>query len=73
MEENRIVIRDFKTFCFNFYWPKDVDKNSNYEIEFIVKRNKSVAENKINKGTEQLLPKYEHGKNIHEHRKQQNE
>ena len=23
--------------------------------------------------TEQLLPKYEHGKNIHEHRKQQNE
>ena len=71
MEENRIVMRDFKTFCFNFDWPKDVDKNLNYEIE--LKRRKSVAENKINKKTEQLFPKYEHGKNIHEHRKQQNE
>ena len=26
MEENMIVIRDPKTFCFNFDWPKDVNK-----------------------------------------------
>ena len=25
MKENIIVIRDPKTFCFNFDWPKDVD------------------------------------------------
>ena len=25
MEENMIVTRDSKTFCFNFDWPKDVD------------------------------------------------
>ena len=49
MEENRIVMRDFKTFCFNFDLPIDVDKNLNYEIE--LKRKKSVAENKINKKT----------------------
>ena len=25
-EENMVVIRDPKTFCFKFDWPKDVDK-----------------------------------------------
>ena len=29
-----IVIRDPKTFCFNFDWPKDVDGNLKHEIEF---------------------------------------
>ena len=27
MEKNMIVIRDPKTCCFNFDWPKDVDEN----------------------------------------------
>ena len=27
MEENMVVIRDPKTFYFNFHRPKDVDKN----------------------------------------------
>ena len=27
MEENMIVIKDSKTFRFNFDWPKDVDEN----------------------------------------------
>ena len=27
MEENMIVIRDPKTFYFDFDWPKDVDKH----------------------------------------------
>ena len=46
-EENMIVIRDSKTFCFNFDWPKDVDENLKHEIEFIIKINQSLAENKI--------------------------
>ena len=47
MEENMILIRDSRTFCFNFDWPKHVDDNLKHEIEFIVKSNKSLAENKI--------------------------
>ena len=55
MEENMIVIRDPKTFCFNFYLPKEVDENLKREIEFIIKRNESLAENKIKNQIEQLL------------------
>ena len=69
MEESMIVIRGPKTFCFNFGFPKDVDDNLKCEIEFIIKSNESLAENKI----KQLLPKYKNGNNIHEHGKQQNE
>ena len=29
-----IVIRNPKTFCFNFDWPKDVDGNLKHEIKF---------------------------------------
>ena len=39
MEENMIVIRDPKTFCFGFDWPKDVDNNLKYETEYIMKSN----------------------------------
>ena len=74
MEENMIVIRDLKTFCFNFDWPEDVDENLKHEIEVIIKNNESLAENKIKIKTEieQLLLKYKHRNNIHEHGKQQN-
>ena len=65
-----IVIRDPKTFCFNFDWPKNVDQNVKHEIEFIIKINESLAENKIKNEIEQLLLKYKHGNNIHEHGKQ---
>ena len=68
-----IVIRDPKTFYFYFNWPKDVDENSKHETEFIIKSNESLAENKIKNEIEQLLSKYKHGNNIHEHRKHQNE
>ena len=47
MEENRIVIRDPKTFYFPFDWPKHFDENLNHETEFIIKRNESLAESKI--------------------------
>ena len=52
-----IVIRDHKTFCFNLDWPKYADENLKHEIEFIIKSNESLAENKIKKDIEQLLLK----------------
>ena len=47
MEENMIVIRDSKTFYFDFNWPKDIDDNLKHEIDFIIKSNEYLAENKI--------------------------
>ena len=47
MEENMIVKKDLKAFCFNFDWPKYIDNNLKYEIEFIIKSNESLAENQI--------------------------
>ena len=73
MEENMIVIRNPKTFSFNFNWPKYVDENLKHEIEFIIISNESLADNKIKNETEQLLLKYKHGNNIHEQGKLQNE
>ena len=73
MEENMIVIRNPKTFCFNFDLPKGVDENLKCEIEFIIKNNESLAEIIIKNEIEQLLLKYKHGNNIHEHGKQENE
>ena len=69
MEENMIVIRDSKTFCFKFDWPKDVDESFKHEIEYSIKNNYSSALNKIKNGIEQSLLKSKHGNNIHEHRK----
>ena len=71
MEENMIVIRDLKTFYLDFDWPKDVDEKLKNEAEFIIKSNEFFAENKIKNEIEQLLLKYNYGKNIHEHGKQQ--
>ena len=42
-----IVIRDPKSFCFNFDKPNDVDENLKHETEFIIKSNESLTENKI--------------------------
>ena len=67
-----IVIRDPKNFYFDFDGPKDVGKNLKHEIEFIIKSNESLAQYKIKNEIEQLLSKYEHGKDINEHGKQQN-
>ena len=72
MEENMIVIRESKTFYFDFDWPKDVDENLKHEIEFIIKNNEFLADKKIKNEIEQLS-RYKHGNNIHEHGKQQNE
>ena len=42
-----IVITNPKTFYFNFDWTKDVDENLKHEIELIIKRNGSLAKNKM--------------------------
>ena len=47
IEEKMTVMRDPKTFCFNFEWPKCVEENLKYLIEFIIKMNESLVENKI--------------------------
>ena len=67
-----IVIREPKTFYFDFDWPKNVNENLKHEIEFIIKSNESLTENKVKNDTEKLLSKYRNGKDIHEHGKQQN-
>ena len=66
MEGNSIVIRDSKTFWFNFDWPKN-----KFKFWLIIKSNESLAENKIKNEIQQLSLKYNHGNNIHEHKKQQ--
>ena len=72
MKENMVVIRDPKTFCFNFDFLRDTDEHLIHEIEFIIKSNESLAENKVKNEIGQLLLKYKNGNNIHEYRKQQN-
>ena len=68
-----VVIRESKTFYFDFDWPKDVDENLKHNILFIIKSNQFLAKNKLKNEIDQLLLKCNHGKNIHEHEKQQNE
>ena len=48
----------------------NIDRKSNHEIDFIIKRNEFSAEHKIKNEIRQLLFKYLHGNHIHEHRKQ---
>ena len=41
------VTRNVQNFCFNFDWLRDVDQNLKHEVEFIIKSNESLAENKV--------------------------
>ena len=45
----------------------------NIKLIIIIKINETLAGNKIKNEIEQLLLKYKHGNNIHEHRKQKSE
>ena len=54
MEGNMIVIIDPETFYYDFDWPKDFDGNWKHKIEFIIKSNESLSENKIKNEIEQL-------------------
>ena len=44
-----------QTFCFNFNWSKYIDEDLKHDIEFILRSNASLAENKINNDIEQSL------------------
>ena len=68
-----VVIREPKNFYFYFDRSKNVDENLEHETVLTIKGNESLADNKIKNEVEQLLSKYKHGNNIHEHGKQQNE
>ena len=57
MEKNNIVVRDPKSFYFDFDWPNDAEKNLKHEVEFIIKSNESLTENKIINEIGQLLSK----------------
>ena len=41
MEENMVVIKYPKSFCFNF------DKNLKHQIQLVIKSNESLVKNKI--------------------------
>ena len=56
-EKNNIVVRDPKSFYFDFDWPNDAEKNLKHEVEFIIKSNESLTENKIINEIGQLLSK----------------
>ena len=69
IKENKLVIiREPKSNHFDFL--KDVNTNLMHEINFIIKDNKFLAEHTTKNEGSQLLSKYKHGNNIHEHRKQ---
>ena len=70
MGKNVAVIREPKT---RIDVTKRCYKNLKYEIEFIIKHNESLIENKMKNEVRKLLFKYKHGNDIQEHRKQQNE
>ena len=54
---------------FHLYLLKDVDKKLKHRTEFIIKHNKYFAKYKVKNEIDQLLYKYKHGKDIHEHGK----
>ena len=58
------MIRDPKSFCFNFDFHKDTNENLKPAIEFIIKSNEYLK---------QLLSKYKNENNFNEHIKQQGE
>ena len=39
-----VVIRESKTFYFDFYLPKDAEKNLKHAIKFVIKQNECLAE-----------------------------
>ena len=73
MEEKMIVIRDSKTFYSDLtFFKKNIVEKLKCEVEFIIKNNEPLAENKIKNEIEQLLLKFKNGNSIQEHGKQRN-
>ena len=64
--DNKLVITtEPNIFCFGL--PKVADNNLKHEIFSVIKHNELLAEHTIKNKTRQLLSKYKHGNNIHEH------
>ena len=60
IEDNKLaIITESKTV--NFDLSKDLDNNLKYEINFIIKHNKLLAEHTMKNEISQLLSKYKHG------------
>ena len=60
------VVIDHKNFLDKF-WPKNAYQDLKHETQFIIESNKSLAENKTKNQIEQILLKYKHKDNIHQH------
>ena len=67
-----VVLREPKTFYFDFDWPKNADENLRYQNKFIIKSNESLAENNIKNQNWITTAQIKPGNDIHEHEKQQN-
>ena len=63
-----VIIAKPKPFYFDS--PKNVGNNLKLEINFIIKQKFFLALHTIKSKVGQLLSKYNHGNNIHKHRKQ---
>ena len=69
IEDNKLVIiTEPKAVCFNL--TKKIDNNLKHEIGHIIKSNEFLAEPRIKNEIERILSIYNHGNDIHEHRKQ---
>ena len=60
-----LIITDTKTIHFDL--PKDANNNLKNEIDSIIKYNKVSVEQTTKNKIIQLLSKYKHGNDIHEH------
>ena len=67
-DSNLVIIKEPRIILFNL--PKDVDNSLKYETGFIIKHNKFLAKHIIKSKISQLLSKYKHGNDIHDHIKQ---
>ena len=72
IEDNKIAITK-KQKKFHFDLSKDADITLKHQTCFIIKHNELLVEYAIKNKFRQLLFKYKHGNDIHEHGKQQNE
>ena len=67
--DNKLVkIAEPKTFLFDL--PNDVDIHLKHEIYFIIKLNGLLPDHTMKNEIRQLLSKYTHRSDIHEHEKQ---
>ena len=69
-DDNKLVIVTVPK-PIHFDLPKDGCKNFVHEIDYAIKPNGFLPEHAIKNEISQLLSKYKHGNDIHEHRKQE--